>query len=500
MAAVSKVSASGNAARWALIAGYSTAIQTYLRVYSNPQEVEGGASKRNLSGLYLTLWSYYDNSAFEDALRWSSYKGQYKLYRQMRSLYNPTRRLVDFYAGSVYPGILSADGAALPDGARLAIPFAADTPPELTTAISQFWRWSNWQANKSVFVRYGAVTGNVLVEVLDNLDSGTVSAHVVWPGLVAGLDLDPAGNVKAYALQYLAFDDMGFQYVYRKEVDSEWIRTYRNAEPYDYNGEPGERPNPYGFVPAVWAKHRDIGGNYGAPAIHGSIGKIDELNSLASHIHDQVHKVIGAPALISGEGNLQNLYGKQSRRPAENDYSDPIDTDRDSVLLLKMPPGATVQPLIGNLNLAEALTILQALQAEIEADHPELALYRDLRAMSQLTGPAADRVMGDVGNMLSEAASNYDQASIALFQMAVAIGGWRANNGDWGPVLTRHQQRFLPFDLDSYAAGDLDLDILPRALITMNEFELLELQQLRDTVKAATPVTVAAALREALPT
>jgi hypothetical protein len=79
--------------------------------------------------------------------------------------------------------------------------------------------------------------------------------------------------------------------VYRKEVDIFSIREYRDRQLIK------EIDNPYGFAPAVWYKHSDTGAVYGAPAIDGSIAKIDELNSLASHAHDQVHKVIGAPLI-----------------------------------------------------------------------------------------------------------------------------------------------------------------------------------------------------------
>jgi hypothetical protein len=74
---------------------------------------------------YPVLWAYYSNELFDTALnpQWAGYRTTYNLYRQIRPIYNPTRRLVDFYAASVWPGVLSEDGLELPDGMPIAVPF-----------------------------------------------------------------------------------------------------------------------------------------------------------------------------------------------------------------------------------------------------------------------------------------------------------------------------------------------------------------------------------------
>ena len=473
-------------------ASFSAFGPTFARVYNDPSQVEGGSDLQSRRANYALLWAYYVNDVFEDIRAWASYRSQYKLYRDIRSLYNPTARLVDYYAGAIYPGVLSVDASRLPDGTPLAIPLADDTPEELKTAIAQFWRWSNWQSSKNVFVRYGAITGDVLVEVQDEVDRGKVTANVVWPSLVTWLDLDTSGNVKAYVLEYFANDDDGRKYVYRKEVDSESFRTYKDGRPFDYTGAGSEYDNPYGFVPAVWAKHKDDGGNGGVPAIGKTIAKLDHLNALASHIDDQVHKIIGAPAVLWTDGGVQNIIGagKQQKRPGTtgDDFSELSNSDRESLLLFKGPAGGKVDSLAGNLPLDQVMAIVERHLQEIEADHPELGLYKELRGMSQLTGPAAQRVMGDVGSLVAESAANYDRASIALFQMATAIGGWRANAGDWGS-LSRQQRVFLPFDLASYAAGDLDFSILARPLIPSTRREELELAILQEGVGVVPTVT-----------
>jgi len=467
----------------ALSTGWNTGLQAARRVYEDPETSYQEQNFVNRAMQYHLLWAYYNNSMFEKLPRlvhnlqpwglynpWQVYRSNYNLYRDIRMIYNPTKRLVDFYAGQVYPGVLSEDGSKLPDGVPLAMPFADDMDKRLLDAVAQLWQWWNWQAKKSVHVRYGAALGSVLIEAVDDIERGRNSADIIWPGFIYDLELDNAGNVKAYALRYEANNDEEGAYLYEKQVDVEAFRYFKNGEPFDY-GAGSVVPNPYGFVPAVWVKHSDNGGDHGSPAIAGSFGKIDELNGLASHTHDQIHKVIGAPAVLAMPpvGNMEKLFDTQKRSSTES-QSDPS-SDKESVLLFRVPQGTTIASLVGNLDLAAAAAYMATLQKEIEEDHPELTFYKELRAMSQVTGPAASRLVGDVNTRFSEAAANYDQANIKLFQMAVAMAGFRASSGAWGR-LNRQQQKFLPFDLGSYEQGDLDMAIMPRELLKPTRQEI----------------------------
>jgi hypothetical protein len=437
--------------------------------YTPNTGVGSGFNATNMPDFGL-LWALYNGSRFEKGMAsWSAYKSRYGLYRDMRDVYNPTRRLVEFYAESIYPGVLSEDGNDLPDGTSLAIPFAEDVDPKLKDAIAQFWQWTNFQAQKSIIPRYGAALGSVLVEIDDDYLGGKVTSKIWYPGFVDGLQLDNSGNVKSYALQYKIKDDATMAtVVYRREVDIFAIREYRDRQLVK------EAPNPYGFAPAVWYKHSDTGAVYGAPAIDGSIAKIDELNSLASHVHDQVHKVIGAPLIAWTTSLIDPLFGRSKRPPGENEFAPTPTTggENENILLLKGAEGGRIDSLAGNLNLADTITYMKELISELESDHPELAYNREMRAMSTLTGPAASRVMSDVLGKVSERAASYDLQTQKLFQMAVAIAGFRLNNGDWGQdengfaqAITAQQEKFRPFTLKSYTSGTLDLAILPRQLI-----------------------------------
>lgn len=468
----------------------TSAIKAGVAAWRGPQRVTSTTSDvRSLLNLY---WSYYDNSVFESVNEWANYRANYVLYRNIRSIYNPTRRLVNFYVAQVYPGVLSEDASKLPDGVAIAIPFSEDTDDALKLAVAQFWQWSNWQSNNKLMVRYGGATGSVLVEVVDNVERGKVTTAVRWPGLLAdrakddgpSLVLDDVGNVKFYALEYEATDEKGESYTYRKEVSQEFITEWNNEQ------VTFQEPNPYGFVPAVWAKHIDEGwgvdgeGLYGAPAISGSIGKIDELNGIASHTHDHVDMLIDSPGIIASEGKVGKI-GEQSSnlKSARSIAQDEFASREGNValrslkrLLLHAPQGTDWVPMAGALQPEQVIELMDHLIKEIEHDFPELGMYQELRGMSEVTGPGAARMMGDVYSRVLEVSSNYDTQSIKLFQMAAAIGGfrYRENREGWRNR-TEAQAKFAPFDLDSYARGDLNMAIMPRPLIPMTEDDTITL-------------------------
>jgi hypothetical protein len=111
------------------------------------------------------------------------------------------------------------------------------------------------------------------------------------------------------------------------------------------------------------------------------------------------------------------------------------------------------------------LHYIEKLLEEIEADHPELTMFETLREMSQITGPAAEILVGDAYALITDARAGYDVQTVKLMQMGLAVAGWRLNTGAWGNDLSPQQETFAPFDLESYRRGDLDFEIMPRPLV-----------------------------------
>lgn len=447
-------------------------------------------------------WEHYSNMAYADTGAWADLIFKANLYRQTRSLINPTRRVANFYAYSVYPGWLAVNPEALPNGTASAMPIvvrisndgdqdmdaaaqdAAQQTAEaraLRRVIGQTCQWSNWGSTKSVYVRYGAVTGGVLLETEDDPERRQVRMRVVWPGLVRDLVLDTAGNVKAYALEYDVTDESG-TYKFRKEIKGQTLRYFRDDRPWDRDGAGSVQTLPYPFVPAAWVRHSNMGGVFGASALYGTNRKIHEINSVMSHIADHIHKSIAAPILISGGQGIR-LSGATSAATAGKTVGSPDvrtpEQIRDRVPVLIGNKDATVHTLLGDLKLADAQAYVAMLITDLQDDLAVVTSWDRLREMSAVTGPAAMRLMGDVVGAVNEAQAEYDTQLVKALQMTIAIGGFRVNGGYWGPTagLTRQQRAFLPYGFDSWAAGMLDFDIGPRPLIPLTPDEKINLKR-----------------------
>jgi hypothetical protein len=479
---------------------FNAGIQAARQSYDPPTAAPLQNSLRAQSSRFDLYQSYYDNTTFNNSARilndillrrqisaipssttyLSEVSLKQGLYRHIRLIYNPTRRLVDFYPRVVYPGVLSEDGLNLPDGIQSAVPFPEDMNPELKKAIAQFWQWSNFSSLKSKHVREAAKLGVVMREIVDDVVRGKVTERVVKPQYVTDLALDMAGNVKSYAIEFSVQEPVAnsntsatISYNYRKEVDKFEFRYFKNGQPFDYDGFGSVQPNRYGFCPAVWVKHFDSDELVSDPVIAGSIFKINELNNIASLVHDQVKKKVASPFIFWGDGFIQNL-SNQTKKPATDELSDP-NADRESVTMLKGPAGGHIESLSADLDLADAAIYMDKLIYEIEQDHRELVTWEKLSAMTQATGPAVSRLMGDVVGTVLEAQATYDRPTVAIWQMAVAIAGQNLKDriGGWANP-TEQQLNFNGFDLDSFRAGKLDFTILPRPLVAPTQQEIAQ--------------------------
>ena len=480
------------------------------RVWVDPSNTNGATAGQR-AAYYDRCFAYYSNEAFGDLAKWAAYKDKNWLYKHHRSIYNPFRRLVEFYVGEIYPGVLPMIDLKLPPGVPSAIPFSEGIDPRLERAIMQFWQWSNWASGKDLVVRFGSMTGCVLVELVDDLARRKVTTEIHWPGKVSDLLLDATGNVKYFALEYQAPEmgpdgkPTGETYVYRKEVDTRQIRYYKDGKPYDYGagvegGAGAVVAHPYTFCPAVWYKHFDIGDVFGQPIMWATLGKVDELNSLASMLHDQVAKIVKSPVVVTSEATTAPLTvdaarakvgGTTTEGGVVTTAGDRERKERQEVKILRLPPGSDVKTV--PLSLGEGLSVMERYIGEIEHDHPELAMYQALRSMGNISGIAAARLMGDVANLVYSAEAAYDTPSTSLFRMAVAIAGYRLNNGDWEKGtsrLTAQHEYFRPFDLESYAAGKLNYAIAPRLVVEETELERWQTEKAKAdalNAKAASP-------------
>jgi hypothetical protein len=144
---------------------------------------------------YEIFWSMYENTVYREIHKWArTYKTKYGLYRYIRNIYNPAYRLGEFWKTHLWGGTLDLETK---EGS---LPIVTDNE-SLRLALAQLWRWSNWYVRKDVASLYGAVMGDVFLQVVDDVDRGKVYLDVMHPGIVSDITVDAFGNIKAYKIE-----------------------------------------------------------------------------------------------------------------------------------------------------------------------------------------------------------------------------------------------------------------------------------------------------------
>lgn len=422
---------------------------------------------------YRQAWAYYAGTMFSrrNGADWSVYLAQRELYKKTRLIFNPVPNIIDFYVDNLWK---PADNKLYP---ALATPLLEGTDEKVTRAVAQLDQWGMWLSEKNKIIKYAATAGSCLVEGIDDLQRQKVYHNTVWAGLVKDVELNSSGDVMSYTIEYEVYDrELKRTYLYKKIVTKETFSYFRDDKPFIPEGKTKEvEPNPYGFCFAVWLKHGDNGGDYGSGAFT-DYDKTDETNSLASHLHDNIHKEIESGKIIGVDdtAKLKPLTGATQNADGTINETDP----RLDRLLLIAQGSVSVADLSGLLKLAEAHPYLKDLILSFGADYPELEYKQILKESAQLSGIALERLLTPAQNRLDGAQAHHNQQLVKFRQMGLAVGGMRVNGGGW-TTRTIQQREFSPFNLKSYERGELDFQLENSALITLNEKEEEEILKLK---------------------
>lgn len=359
---------------------------------------------------YEVLWGFYLNDIYDEAVNdlAAVYKAQEGLYTGIVGLYNPVSRLVDFYVSKVAGGAL----------AHQALPLMADAAT--AAHIRQIWAWSDWQVKKALWVRYAASLGDCVLQM--TTPPGQVRMEVHHPGELIEADFERDGSITYAVLQYAATErdtqtGISRTYTYKQVVTPQWFQTYKDGSPWDYaqgvaGGKAGgvwEWENPYGFVPLVLTRHKEIGQTWGACCFHHVIDKIDDVNDLASHLGAQIRKAVH-PQWVS--------YGTKAGSGME----------RSDKLWHHPNPQGKVEALVEEIDIAAVTAEIQQRLSEIEKDCPELKAGRVGDNARDVSGRAVALLAGDVVDRVTEARALYDAALVKAQTMALEMG---AVDGLW---------------------------------------------------------------------
>lgn len=415
---------------------WSGAIQGWNERSFNPVEFSGWDTFNARAMRYTWNQHYYNNSVYSSintGLR--TLKEQHKLYRHIRGVRNPAARLVDLYIAKIYGGMLDLETAK-----SGAVPIQADDA--IREAIIPLWKTSNFAANKTVYVRHGAMLGDVFIKLVD-IDAQYVAMEFLHPGKVVELKRNARGDIEHAILEYdVEQDTYGVYktYRYREEITTETFATFKDGKPHDY-ADTGKVKwdNPYGFVPLVLAQHALTGLDFGMCAFHTSLRKIDELNSQASLLNDQIDKTVNVIHVVTG-----------AKQTATIDMD--VDEKDEIPLIYLTNPDAKITPLLANLDIEGTLHNIEAMEMELERDMPELSLHKVRDSSQGMSGISIRLMYSDAISRITQVMSNYDSALCEAQAMAIAMSAYH------------RYDRYRNFSLEDYRNDNLDHTVKPRTI------------------------------------
>jgi len=261
-------------------------------------------------------------------------------------------------------------------------------------------------------------------------------------------------NIQGYAIRYKRKDDLSeLEVEYSEEVfrngDNILYKLAKNGTPYAWGNESAEWSVPYGFVPMVQIQHHSVGMDWGASEGQSKLQLFRELDDAVSLLGDQVRKVINPFWLFTGTTKPTT---QPSATPVGAGLTPVAQSGREELAAMYVNNAdVKAMPLIGNINIADAIGLIDLHLDQLERAYPELQLYKLHEGGSgTLSGTAVRYRQAEAENKVQERRGGYDNALVRAQQMAVSIGGYRGYDGYEG------------FGLDSYASGKLDHSIAKR--------------------------------------
>lgn len=427
--------------------------------------------------LYRVLRAYYMSNGLYDVI--SDLLRRQGVWREaLKPIRNPTYRVVEFYAGHLWPGTLPS-----------ALPIETDHP-DIIDLIQQIWQWSNWAGNKQVAARHQALYGDMFLKVAQSDDRRRVYIQTIEPEHVTDFGVDERDFIT-----YIRFDVP----MLRRSVDGstqpylhteEWSKSTGLYRLWESNtmatsfmimdtaelGQPVKTVEietmGIDFVPVVHAKFADIGEDRGMGAIVPAIDKIDEANRQATRLAQLLFRNNNVVWALRANGvDAQNRPLPPPQLNETDAVGNPTDTPGTVTLgddqILRLPGTSELQSLVPSINYDAALHVLQDHMVELEQDLPELIMYRISEMGSNLSGRAVRMMLAPAVARLQEARGNAESALIRAHQMALTMG---KNAGLW--------------DVGTYANGDFDHSFEERDVLPNDELERAQAQQADGTALA----------------
>lgn len=392
---------------------------------------------------YDILWAFYENSLYDSIHSWSTtYKSNHDLYRHIRSIYNPTSTIVDFWKSHLWGtlDILSGND-------------------QLKEDIQQVWNWSNWSLQSTTCAMQGALFGDSFIKVVDDQKRSKVYFEVVHAGNIVEITKDAMGNIKGYTLIEQRIDyDTNRPAEYKEQVTNieglVTFETFKDNRPHSWNSVSEYIEQPYDFVPLVHIQHSNAGLPFGLSEIHTARSKIHEVDDLASIVSDYIRKQSNPVKILTGVKLPPNIEASTKKR--------------DEQKYLTGTGNANYTPLVTDLDLSGSVSYIRSILDQLENEYPELQLSKNsLASGSEKSGKSINELRKPIITKVTQARRSYDDSLIRANQMALTIGGL---NG------------YFNYGSDSFDKGMLDHKIADRDVFDKDELEHVELTTAKTNV------------------
>jgi len=386
-------------------------------------------SMANLSvhDVYEKLMAYYDNAPYAGVQATSHWQGQW--LEAIKPLRTSVHRSVEFFVARLCQGelVISADKEAAQD------------------SIEQFLKWSNFESKKRTYIRSLALFGDLFLKVVSTRKK--IYSESIDPRNVTDFKVDHRGFIQEIRIDVPMVDDQRQAYTYteywNKEYFASWNHHYGAGASLEQLGEADQffflAQMGIDFVPIVWIPFNQVPGkDRGESCVSHALSKIDEANRISTRLHQMLWRYNKPTFVVSA-----NAVDKNNRPlPAPVIKGKSSSEERDLDILEKeivyLPGMTSIESLIPQIDYAAALSVVRAMEEEIERDLPELRYFSlkesDLsgKAMKTLLAPSLDRA--------GEAKSNLEAGLVRLNEMALTIGKFLGlfpsvgsyENGDFG--------------------------------------------------------------------
>ncbi|KKK70993.1 hypothetical protein LCGC14_2918400, partial [marine sediment metagenome] len=259
---------------------------------------------------YAMLWAFYENTAYRDIHNWArKFREDMGLYKYIRNIYNPANRLGTFWQTHLYGGSLDLEVGGNLDSALPIAEIGEGDILKIKAGLASIWRWSNWGKKKDLYTLWGTVMGDVGIKIVDDPNKKRVRFEVIHPSAIKDLDKDTYGFVKSYHLEEPRLwenpltkkeEVVVFEEIVTKKGETISFETLKDGKPHAWNGTTASWTKEYGVTPFVATQHIDVGLNWGWSEFHASRPQIQELDDIASQLHDQIRKMVNPVWLFTG--------------------------------------------------------------------------------------------------------------------------------------------------------------------------------------------------------